>query len=115
MNSHNQAIGRWGEKKACEYLIKKGYSIVCANYKCPLGEIDIIAKEGDALVFVEVKTRQSTLFSALEAVNYHKQKQLIKTAEYYLKQYECGDICSRFDVIAIQKGEIEHIENAFLA
>ncbi|HDD44474.1 MAG TPA: YraN family protein [Candidatus Desulfofervidus auxilii] len=109
-------IGTEGEILAKKFLQKKGYKIIATNYKNKLGEIDIIALEKDTLVFVEVKTRTTTRFGlAKEAVNKHKQKQIIKVAMCYLKTLNEKNLKVRFDVIAInlKNKEIEHIHNAF--
>ncbi len=92
--------------------------IVERNYRTPVGEIDIIARDGRTLVFVEVKTRSSRLFGApQEAVGPAKQRQILRSAQWYLSSCKKTDFPVRFDVIAvIQKGEvpeIEHICDAF--
>jgi putative endonuclease len=111
-------LGRKGEEVALRFLKKKGYRIIERNYVCKMGEMDIIAKDKDALVFVEVKTRTSTDFGPPQlAVNSTKQKQLSKVALNFLKEKRLGEIKARFDVVAIllsQKGEeIELIRDAF--
>jgi len=86
------------------------------NYRNRLGEIDIVAKERDVIVFVEVKTRTGKRFGlAKEAVNYKKQKKLIRLAQAYLKQHGLFGKKARFDVVAIQldDNEIEIIKDAF--
>jgi putative endonuclease len=106
---------------ALSHLIKLGYSIEAKNYRCPLGEIDIIAKEKGVLVFVEVKTRANDRFGApKEAVDYHKQQKLIKIALYYLSclnKKEEQEIC-RFDVVSVSWNSrsgwiVELIKDAF--
>jgi putative endonuclease len=111
-------LGKKGEELALRFLKKKGYQIIEKNYVCKMGEMDIIAKEKDTLVFVEVKTRTSTTFGPPQlAVNSSKQRQLSKVALNYLKEKRLGDVKARFDVVAIllgQKGEeIELIRDAF--
>ena len=103
---------------ALQFLKKRGYRLIEKNYVCKMGEVDIIAKEKDTLVFVEVKTRRSTLFGPPQlAVNPAKQMQLSKVALNFLKEKKLGDVKSRFDVVAVllkPKGEeIELIRNAF--
>ncbi len=111
-------IGALGEGLSQDYLKKKNYRILHANYRTRFGEIDIVAVYGNTLVFIEVKTRQSTKFGLpREAVNYRKQQTYYKLAEHYL-QYHAGPYeYTRFDVIEIYKAgnqyKIEHIENAF--
>jgi putative endonuclease len=111
-------LGKRGEDLAFRFLKKKGYRIIETNYVCKMGEMDLIAKEKDTLVFIEVKTRTSTMFGPPQlAVNSSKQRQLSKVALYYLKEKRLEDVKARFDVVAIllgQKGEeIELIRDAF--
>jgi len=111
-------LGKKGEEVALRFLKKRGYRIIEKNYVCKLGEMDIIAKEKDTLVFIEVKTRTSTAFGPPQlAVNASKQRQLSKVALNYLKEKHLEDVKARFDVVAIllgQKGEeIELIKDAF--
>lgn len=110
--------GKIGEIIATNYLKQKGYKIVANNYKNPIGEIDIIARDKDLLVFVEVKTRISRAFGdPTEAVNFYKQQKIRQVATMYLKQHHMLETNCRFDVVAIlgQKGDedVRHIENAF--
>jgi len=111
-------LGKKGEEKALRFLKKKGYRIIEQNYVCKLGEMDIIAKEKDTLVFVEVKTRTSMAFGPPQlAVTQFKQRQLSKVALNFLKEKKIEDIKARFDVIAIllapEGEEIELIRDAF--
>jgi len=111
-------LGKKGEEVAIRFLKKSGYRILSRNYVCKLGEIDVIAKEKDTLVFVEVKTRTSTTFGPPQlAVNPTKQMQLSKVALSFLKEKQLEDAKARFDVVAIllrSKGEeIELIKDAF--
>lgn len=112
-----QSFGRHGEDVAVDYLKGKGYLLLHRNYRTPLGEADIIARDNDAVVFVEVKTRTSTAFGQpFEAVNSRKQEKLKKIALYYLKHNNI-QAQVRFDVISIISGngkeEINHIVEAF--
>jgi putative endonuclease len=114
----NKDLGKKGEELALRFLKKRGYRIIEKNYVCKMGEMDIIAKEKDTLVFIEVKTRTSTLFGPPQlAVNSSKQRQLSKVALNFLKEKQLEDVKARFDVVAIllvQKGEeIELIKDAF--
>ncbi len=118
MVSLRQILGQQGEASAARYLKSKGYRVIKKNYRCSYGEIDLIAPDGDTLVFIEVKTRTSTSFGEpAAAVNFRKQQQISKTAHYFLT--ELGkDKDARFDVISIlqEKGKemrIDHITNAF--
>jgi putative endonuclease len=113
-----QKFGKLGEALAVKYLKKQGYEIICVNYKTPLGEIDIIARDKDTIVFVEVKSRTSSAYgSAKAAVTPEKQKKISKNALYYLKTPSQMNIRARFDVVAVhssnEKCEVEIIKNAF--
>ena len=118
---NTEFVGRWGEEKAAGYLKKRGYSIIGMNYKCRLGEIDIIAQNRKYVVFCEVKLRKSAKFAqAREFVTGRKQERLRNTAAIWLSQNETGRQ-PRFDVIEVyapngiddSNYEINHIENAF--
>ena len=111
-------LGRKGEEIALRFLKKKGYRVIETNYVCKMGEMDIIAKEKDTLVFIEVKARTSTEFGPPQlAVNSSKQRQLSKVAWNFLKEKRIEDMKARFDVVAILLGpkgeEIELIKDAF--
>ncbi|MEA2108862.1 MAG: YraN family protein [Pseudomonadota bacterium] len=113
-----QTLGKWGESQAADYLQSHGLRIICRNYRCPLGEIDIIARDSDCLVFCEVKTRSSKEYGLpQEAVAWTKQHKIAKVASWYLGNQEVTmDI--RFDVVAITKSptgkpEIEWLPAAF--
>lgn len=111
-------LGDRGEDLAAAALKKQGYKILERNYRTPLGEIDLIARHGGMLVFIEVKTRRSSKFgSPQEAVHPAKQKRLRHLAEYYLHQQGLEEVTVRFDVIGILwlqgKPQIEVIQGAF--
>ena len=119
MSSKRQLLGRWGEELAAKFLIQKGYEIIEMNMRNEYGEIDLIAKHGNVLVFVEVKTRTTNSFGFPEdSVNTTKQAHLIDAAQAYLQTYPEMDTDWRIDVIAIQHGtgkqssKITHFENA---
>lgn len=100
--NQKQIEGRIGEEVAADYLDKKGYALICRNFKCIQGEIDIIAKDNDEVVFVEVKTRTSIDYGeAREAVDKEKQKHIYRVAEYYLYKYKMEECFSRIDVIEV--------------
>ncbi len=115
-----QIIGKQGEALAKKYLKDKGYKIVDEHYCLKGGEIDLIAKQGEFLVFVEVKTRTSNEFGLPEeAVNYFKQKSLAKAIKYYLWKNKITNKNVRFDVIGIKLNgnknpEINHFESVEL-
>jgi len=111
-------LGKKGEEVAIRFLKKNGYRVIGRNYVCKMGEMDIIAKEKDTLVFIEVKTRTSTTFGLPQlAVNPKKQLQISKVALNFLKEKKLEDAKARFDVVAILMGvrgeEIELIKDAF--
>jgi putative endonuclease len=111
-------LGRYGEDLAYKRIKRLGYRKIIRNYRCPLGEVDLIANDGDTLVFIEIKTRRGKPTGyAKEAVNARKQRQLSKVALSYMKSNNCSDAKARFDVIAISikedKPEIEVVKNAF--
>jgi len=118
MTKERLALGKLGEDLAFKKIKKMGYKCIVRNYKCPLGEIDIVAKQDDYLVFVEIKTRRGRNTGyAKEAVNKRKMRQLSKAALTYMKENNCCDTKSRFDVVAVsinqEKSDIEVIQNAF--
>ncbi|OPX22531.1 MAG: YraN family protein [Planctomycetales bacterium 4484_123] len=121
------SIGQQGEELAVKYLRRAGHKVLARNYRCPLGEADVItldsstkAELGSAsLVFVEVKTRSSDEYASPEsAVDRRKQQKLIRVARYYLAHHDVGEYPVRFDVVAVLlvpggKGEVRHIVDAF--
>ncbi|MFO7839971.1 MAG: YraN family protein [Desulfosalsimonadaceae bacterium] len=118
MPDPRQRLGQTGESLALKYLLKRGYKLLESNYRNRIGEIDIIARDGDTLVFVEVKTRRSERYGSPRlAVTPHKQKKISRTALAYLKYTGQMDCKARFDVVFVKTGgtrpEIELIQNAF--
>lgn len=116
MAEHNE-LGKKGEAMAVDFLTNKGYDILCENYRFKHLEIDIIAKNNKQIVFVEVKTRQSSFLSGPEeTVTKSKQKLIIKAANQYILENEIDEE-SRFDIISIilnnNTKSIEHLEDAF--
>ncbi len=110
----NKVLGLKGELEACEYLKKNKYKVLEKNYKNKLGEIDIIAKKKDVLVFIEVKARDTLSFGGpSEAVNLIKQRKIKNVASLFLLQNHIENKPLRFDVIEVIDKEINHIENAF--
>lgn len=110
-------LGIKGENLAVGYLIKKGFKIIERNFRCRMGEIDIIARDGNYLVFVEVRTRSRRAFGlALESISRAKISKLRQLAAFYLVRHPQERLFIRFDVVAVDwsaDGEITHIENAF--
>ncbi len=112
-----KSTGDMGENIALDYYISNGYEFVCKNYHSRYGEIDIIMKNSDDIVFAEVKTRnKNSLTKPSEAVDSRKQKRILKTAAVYLDENPT-DLQPRFDIIEVICGtaaiHINHIENAF--
>lgn len=114
MTCNRRAVGAEYERQAGVYLKRLGYELLEYNYRCKKGEIDIVARDGEYLVFCEVKYRSSLKKGyPLEAVNMKKQRILSQCAMYYLMQKGLADVSCRFDVISIAGREITLIKNAF--
>ncbi len=118
MKNRRQKFGEQGEALAVRRLKKEGYKIIETNYRTRLGEIDIIAKDKDTIVFVEVKTRNSVQFGSPKwAVTPKKQKKISMVALYYLKTANLDTAKARFDVVSVisnrDNPQIEIIKNAF--
>ena len=116
MSEHNE-VGKEGENLAVAYLKKEGYLILGRNLFFRKAELDIVARKGNDLVFVEVKTRtKGSLLSPEQAVDYRKQKFIIEGASAYIEKEDL-DLDARFDIISVvingNDSEIDHIENAF--
>jgi putative endonuclease len=113
-------LGDRGENLAARYLRNQGYTIILRNFRCELGEVDIIARDGKTLVFCEVKTRQYDEPTPEEQVNPVKQHQITKAAQFYLSRYGHPQPPARFDVVAVvwpnnRDAIIRHTPNAFEA
>ena len=115
LKSNTRNTGTSYERKAAEYLEQQGLVILKHNYRCRQGEIDLIARDKEYLVFVEVKYRsQNRAGYSLDAVNPAKQKKISKVARYFLAaEYHCIEIPCRFDVIGIDGGCLHWIKDAF--
>ena len=114
MKQFNHIRGVLGETLAKQYLIDKGYKILEQNYTTKIGEIDIIAKVKDIIVFVEVKDRQTKRFGMpREAVTVYKQNKIRKVAMQYLVSKHLTNSMVRFDCVEILGDTITHIENCF--
>lgn len=118
----HKLLGDKGERAAVRYLKRKGYRILAKQYRDHIGEIDIVAMDDERIVFVEVKTRQSTANGQPhEAVDIHKQRKLTRLGLAWLKKHKRLELSARFDVISIiwpddsAKPQIEHFVNAFEA
>jgi putative endonuclease len=111
-------LGKFGEELALKKLKRLGYKKIVRNYSCRLGEVDLIARDGDTLAFIEIKTRRgASIGCAKEAVNARKRRQLSKVALAYMKSNDCCEAKARFDVVAINlkdgNTQIEVIKDAF--
>lgn len=112
-------LGRAGEKESQRYLRRLGHKIVCHNYRCPAGEIDLISLDDKTIVFTEVKTRSGRERANPEdAVNSTKQRHLIASAKCFIQQTHSQNRAYRFDILALtvnEKGalDIEHFKSAF--
>jgi putative endonuclease len=117
MSLFKKALGREGEDRAAQFLVKKGYKILERNYSTKSGEIDLVALHNGEVVFVEVKTRTSDAYGAPQlAVNPRKQLRMIKAALGYIKYKKLHQMPCRFDVVAItaaDENQVELIQNAF--
>ncbi|MDH4273261.1 MAG: YraN family protein [Candidatus Aminicenantes bacterium] len=117
--SEARALGRSGEDIAVTYLRKRKFRIVCRGFRFHKGEIDIIARDGDTLVFIEVKTRRNRQFGRPEeAVTPPKQNQIRRLAEAYLAMNNLADVPCRFDVLSLfwdekESPQVRHIKDAF--
>ncbi|MEW6201225.1 MAG: YraN family protein [bacterium] len=115
-----RTIGNTGERAAARYLRDRGFLILHTNYRCYAGEIDIIARKLNLLVFAEVKTRSSADFAAPEeSVTYSKEKKITNTASHYIDKYKLHNLECRFDIFSVyvnEKGrvtKVEHLPDAF--
>jgi len=113
---HNQRIGQWGEETAVEHLTQLGYEILARNIRTPYGEIDVVARQGNMTIFVEIKTRTSNTMGLPEdSINARKRQHMIAAAEHYAAESEIE--YWQIDVIAIEgkpdtNPTITHFENA---
>ena len=118
MSGARIALGKSGEDLACRELERRGYAIVARRFRVRSGELDIVARDGGVLVFVEVKTRAGRRFgSAAEAVTAAKQRRIARLAHEYLLRHRMSDCPCRFDVVSVQidagTPAVEIIRNAF--
>src|SRR5262245_3448238 len=116
--TQKSALGQRGEQLAVAYLQQHGYSIITTNWHCPSGELDIVARKNEVLVFVEVRTRHAdSAEAAFESIRSNKQDRVKKAAFLYLAQHSLQDARWRIDIIAValpRSGQpvIEHVEDA---
>ncbi len=114
-NYNNRTIGTKHEESAIEHLKSNGYHIITKNFRCKIGEIDIIAKDKEYLVFIEVKYRASSKKGyPYEAINHYKINKIINTAKYYMLSNNISfDSPCRFDVVTILDQDMHIIKDAF--
>ena len=123
MSSGNRRLGEWGERQARLHLEANGYSLLARNFRCRAGEIDIVARQGEQLVFVEVKARRGDAYgSAEESISPARSERLAAVAEEYLQTRLCEEFSSRtdwrIDLVCLNMDRqgrllsINHIENA---
>ena len=116
MTGHNQRIGAWGEETAAVWLASRGYEVIRRNVRTPYGEIDIVAKRGDTIIFVEVKTRTSNKMGLPEeSITTRKREHMIACAEHYVMENEIDNW--QIDVISIEgkpgsTPKVTYFENA---
>lgn len=109
--------GEQAEQHACDYLRKHGLQLIMQNFRCARGEIDLIMRDGDDIVFVEVRMRNHPDYgNAVESVTKNKQRKIIHTAVFFLQTKNWLDkVNCRFDIIAICHNHLEWIKDAFIA
>ena len=120
MTHKKDELGKWGEERAARFLKKQGLRVLERNVELPAGEIDLVARDGDSLVIVEVKTRTEADFGGpLAAVNPSKRRKLVTLARSYLARRSLGETPCRFDIVGVTQKlnspspEIEYIRDAF--
>lgn len=121
IRSNRKEAGHRAEEAACAYLQGLGYAVIVRNWRCRTGEIDLISRDGETLVFVEVRSRTapSRYGTAIEAINSRKCRQVRETAQVYLHMNGSFGISVRFDVVAVtfgkdgSIGEMKHVPGAF--
>lgn len=118
-SDHRRRLGRWGENVAAVRLEATGYTIVERNWRCRGGEIDIVARDGETVVFVEVKTRRGRDYGAPEeALTPHKAQKLLQLGQLYVADHSLDDVNWRIDLMALELDErglllrCDHIPNA---
>ena len=112
---HKRRLGRRGEDIAVGHLQRRGYVTVTRNWRCPAGEIDIVAREGETLAFVEVRTRRGERFGTPEeSITPDKQAKLVTLAETYLQEQDLADVAWRIDVVGIVLGQLGEVRRVNL-
>ena len=112
MTTHRIRLGKWGEGVASRFLQEKGYVLLATNYRCRWGEVDIVAQEGEELVFVEVRTRRGVEFGTPEeSVTAAKARKLVATAQEFLQEHDQVNASWRIDLIAIRLDGDRHVQD----
>ncbi len=117
MAAHKKQAGHDAEQRACQFLQTKGLLLIAKNFRTVMGEIDLIMRDTDEVVFIEVRSRVKQSYGgAIESITLPKQKKILATALFFLQQRNWLDkINCRFDVIGICQDQLEWIPNAFTA
>lgn len=109
-----RGFGSEGEYIVHDYLIGQGYEILAMNYRRPTGEIDVIAKQGRTVAFIEVKRRTTSRWGTpAEAVTPQKRRRIVRTALLFMQERGLMDASVRFDIVELTPGNVRHIEAAF--
>jgi len=112
MSTGKVEVGRLGEDLAVRYLRELGYQILTTNYRCRHGEVDIVAREGEEVVFVEVRTRRSQAFGTpQESLTRSKMRRLVATSQDYLQGYGGSDVDWRIDLVSVRLNESNQLED----
>jgi putative endonuclease len=113
LGDYKRRLGQQGEAIAADYLQRQGYQILARNWRCPAGELDIVAREGGTLAFVEVRTRRGDRFGTPEeSITPAKQAKLVEVAQTYLQEHVLADENWRIDVVAVEvdgRGEVKRV------
>ena len=120
MVARHLRYGRFGEEMARAFLVSQGYEVLGLNWRCRYGEVDLVCRIRETVVFVEVKTRNTaTLETPAEALTQRKQSKLIKSASLFLSQHKLWHVQSRFDLVSVyfqtHHCQVDHVPNAFSA
>jgi putative endonuclease len=111
---YKQRLGQRGEDMAAVYLQEQGYVILGRNWQCPVGEMDIVAREGEMLAFVEVRTRRGDRFGTPEeSITPAKQAKLVEVAQTYVQENGLEDVAWRIDVVAVEisrQGQVKRLD-----
>jgi len=118
MSNERQGLGKLGERIAERWLAERGWRVLAKRYRSGHRDLDLIVERGGAVVFVEVKTRRGTEFGhPIEAVNWRKQRELVRSARVWIARFGTSEHTYRFDVVGVlingEEAHVRHIENAF--